>query len=292
MKKTCFLCDYQGEMQIKSSVENRNIFKCPNCSVQFMHPQTSEEELNQIYSNENYPTCSFDKGFENEIIKMKRKTFNNILNKVISYCKGGNILDIGCSSGILLEEAKLLGFNPYGIEISEYASSIAKKRIGEDKIYNGSLENAPFKKNYFNLITMIDIIEHVRNPIDALLKAREYLNITINSNGGGYIMMTVPNTNSFTHNIMGKKWTQYKFEHLFYFNKKNIEILANKTGFKIIYFKSALKTMTLKYMRDQFNVYKLFPITQLLNIINRIPIINKLKFKIRLGESLIILKKI
>ena len=73
--------------EIKSSVENRNIFKCPNCSVQFMHPQTSEEELNQIYSNENYPTCSFDKGFENEIIKMKRKTFNNILNKVISYCK-------------------------------------------------------------------------------------------------------------------------------------------------------------------------------------------------------------
>ena len=184
----CFLCDYQGEMQIKSSVENRNIFKCPNCSVQFMHPQTSEEELNQIYSNENYPTCSFDKGFENEIIKMKRKTFNNILNKVISYCKGGNILDIGCSSGILLEEAKLLGFNPYGIEISEYASSIAKKRIGEDKIYNGSLENAPFKKNYFNLITMIDIIEHVRNPIDALLKAREYLNITTNSNGGGGVL--------------------------------------------------------------------------------------------------------
>lgn len=109
---------------------------------------------------------------------------------------------------------------------------------------------------------------------------------------GGYCMITVPNTNSFTHNIMGKKWTQYKFEHLFYFNKKNIEIMAKKTGFEVVYFKPALKTMTLKYMKDQFNVYKLFPITQLLNIINRIPIINKLKFKIRLGESLIILKKV
>ena len=56
-----------------------------------MHPQTSDEKLNKIYSNENYPTCSFDKGDENEIIKMKRKTFNNILNKVLPYCKGGNI---------------------------------------------------------------------------------------------------------------------------------------------------------------------------------------------------------
>ena len=75
-------------------------------------------------------------------------------------------------------------------------------------------------------------------------------------------------------------------------NKKNIEIIAKKTGFEIIYFKPALKTMTLKYMRDQFNVYKLFPITQIFNIVNCIPIVNKLKFKIRLGESLIILKKV
>ena len=181
----CFLCDYEGNMQIKSSVENRNIFKCPNCSVQFMHPQTSNEELNEIYSNKNYPACSFDKGSENEIIKMKRKTFNNILKKILPYCNGGNILDIGCSSGILLEEAKSFGFNPYGVEISEYASSIAKKRIGEEKIHNGSLENIPFEKNYFNLITMIDVIEHVRNPIETLSKLNEYSNITTNSNGGG-----------------------------------------------------------------------------------------------------------
>ena len=180
----CFLCDYEGNMEIKSSVENRNIFKCPNCSVQFMRPQTSDKELNEIYSNKNYPTCSFDKGSENEIIKMKRKTFKSILKKILPYCNGGNILDIGCSSGILLEEARNLGFNPYGVEISEYASSIAKKRIGENKIHNGSLENIMFEKNYFSLITMIDVIEHVRNPIEILSKSSEYLNITTNSNGG------------------------------------------------------------------------------------------------------------
>lgn len=57
-------------------------------------------------------------------------------------------------------------------------------------------------------------------------------------------------------------------------------------------YKCFLCDYEVKYMKDQFNVYKLFPITQLLNIINRIPIINKLKFKIILGESLIILKKV
>ena len=292
MKKTCFLCDYQGEMQKKSSVENRNIFKCPNCSVQFMHPQTSEEELNQIYSNENYPTCSFDKGFENEIIKMKRKTFNNILNKVISYCKGGNILDIGCSSGILLEEAKLLGFNPYGIEISEYASSIAKKRIGEDKIYNGSLENAPFKKNYFNLITMIDIIEHVRNPIDALLKAREYLNITTNSNGGGYCMITTSNTDSLSAKIMGKRWLHYNSEHLNYFNIKSMQKLSELTGFKIIKYGTLLKTMRLNYMYFQLKEHNNKLLSNFVKYANYTPLISKIDFPILSGDFYLILEKI
>ena len=288
----CFLCDYRGEMKIKSSVEGRDIVKCPKCELEFIYNQPSFEEIKNIYSSDYYKAWGMESGENTEVASMKKSTFSDMLKKILPYKNCGNILDIGTASGFLLEEAKKLEFEPYGIELSEYSSAIAKKKFGEERIYNGTLENANFEENFFDIITMCDFLEHSQNPVNILNICNKLLNITTNSNGGGYIMMTVPNTNSFTHNIMGKKWTQYKFEHLFYFNKKNIEILANKTGFKIIYFKSALKTMTLKYMRDQFNVYKLFPITQLLNIINRIPIINKLKFKIRLGESLIILKKI
>ena len=67
---------------------------------------------------------------------------------------------------------------------------------------------------------------------------------------------------------------------------------AKKLGFEIIYMKPALKTMTIQYMRNQFNVYKLFPITQIFNLINYIPIINNFRFNIKLGESLVILKKV
>lgn len=105
-------------------------------------------------------------------------------------------------------------------------------------------------------------------------------------------MITIPDTVSFSHNVMKKKWTQYKLEHLFYFNRKNMEIIAKKTGFEIIYMKPAFKTMTIKYIRNQFNVYKLFPITQIFNIINFIPFINDFRFNVMLGESLVILKKV
>lgn len=178
----CYLCNYEGEMKIKSNVNGSNILLCPNCTLEFMFPQTSDEELSKIYSDKNYPTCSFDNGIkENPITLMKRKTFNKVLKKILPYCNCGNLLDMGCSSGLLLEEAKLLGFEPYGIEISEYASSIAKKRIGSERIYNGTLESSNFNKIFFNVITMIDVIEHVRNPVETLKKIRNILNST----GGG-----------------------------------------------------------------------------------------------------------
>lgn len=283
----CNLCNYYGYMKVISKIEDRNILLCPNCKLQFMYPQTSDEELNKIYSSKNYPTCSFDNGIEeNSITSMKRKTFNNILKKILPYCSSGKLLDIGCSSGLLLDEARLLGFEPYGIEISEYASNIAKKRIGSERIYNGTLETSNFNKNFFNVITMIDVIEHVRNPIETLKYARNILNNT----GGGYILITTPNTYSFSNKIMGSKWTHYNSEHLFYFNKLSIKKLCDICGYELIYCSSFAKTMRLDYMSFQMKEHCHSFVSNLMNIVSNIPIIGKINFPIFTGDFIVILK--
>ena len=284
----CYLCDYEGDMKIKSNVNGRDIVECPKCKLEFIYNQPTFDEIRKIYSNEYYKSWGMESGETNEVSYMKKSTFHNMLLKILPYKKYGNILDIGTASGFLLEEAKKLGFEPYGVELSEYSSSIAKKKFGDDRIHNGTLETSQFDKNFFDVITMTDLLEHVQDPVSTLKISYELLNNT----GGGYILITVPDTSSFTHNIMKEKWTQYKLEHLFYFNKTNMEVIAKKTGFEIIYMKPALKTMTIQYMRNQFNVYKLFPITQIFNLINYIPIINNFRFNIKLGESLVILKKV
>ncbi|ANN63740.1 class I SAM-dependent methyltransferase [Brachyspira hyodysenteriae] len=285
----CYLCDYEGDMKIKSKVNGRDIVCCPNCKLEFIYNQPNFEEIKSIYSNDYYKAWGMEDGENNEVALMKKSTFRNMLKKILPYKKSGNILDIGTASGFLLEEAKEMGFEPYGVEISEYSSSIAKKKFGEDRIYNGTLETAPFENNFFDVITMTDLLEHVQDPVSILKISNKLLR---NYTGGGYILITIPDTVSFSHNVMKKKWTQYKLEHLFYFNRKNMEIIAKKTGFEIIYMKPAVKTMTIKYMRNQFNVYKLFPITQIFNIVNSIPVINNFRFNVMLGESLVILKKV
>lgn len=286
----CCLCNYEGSMLKKSEVDGRDILECPNCKLEFIYNQPSFDEIKNIYSNEYYKSWGMENGENNEVALMKKSTFRNMLKKILPYKKSGNILDIGTASGFLLEEAKKIGFEPYGVELSEYSSSIAKQKFGNDRIHNGTIETSNFPENFFDLITMTDLLEHIQKPIEMLEICRKMLKQY--STGGGYIMITVPDTTSFTHNIMRSKWTQYKLEHLFYFNKNNFEIMAKNTGFEIIYMKPAVKTMTLRYIRNQFNVYKLFPLTQIFNIINYIPILNTLRFNITLGESLVILKKV
>lgn len=286
----CYLCDYEGDMKIKSNVAGRDIVACPNCKLEFIYNQPSFDEIKNIYSNEYYKSWGMENGENNEVALMKKSTFRNMLKKILPYKKSGNILDIGTASGFLLEEAKKIGFEPYGVELSEYSSSIAKQKFGNDRIHNGTIETSNFPENFFDLITMTDLLEHIQKPIEMLEIC--YKMLKQYSTGGGYIMITVPDTTSFTHNIMKSKWMQYKLEHLFYFNKNNFEIMAKNTGFEIIYMKPAVKTMTLQYIRNQFNIYKLFPLTQIFNIINYIPILNTLRFNITLGESLVILKKV
>ena len=177
----CYLCDYEGDMKIKSNVNGRDIVECPKCKLEFIYNQPTFDEIRKIYSNEYYKSWGMESGETNEVSYMKKSTFHNMLLKILPYKKYGNILDIGTASGFLLEEAKKLGFEPYGVELSEYSSSIAKKKFGDDRIHNGTLETSSFDKNFFDVITMTDLLEHVQDPVSTLKISYELLNNT----GGG-----------------------------------------------------------------------------------------------------------
>ena len=178
----CYLCDYEGDMKIKSNVNGRDIVECPKCKLEFIYNQPTFDEIRKIYSNEYYKSWGMESGETNEVSYMKKSTFHNMLLKILPYKKYGNILDIGTASGFLLEEAKKLGFEPYGVELSEYSSSIAKKKFGDDRIHNGTLETSQFDKNFFDVITMTDLLEHVQDPVSTLKISYELLN---NTGGGG-----------------------------------------------------------------------------------------------------------
>ena len=85
--------------------------------------------------------------------------------RFISYLgikKGDNLLDYGCAKGYSVDAFNRLGYNCFGVDISEYAISKCNDSVKDKlKIYNGpkSLQHDEFKK--FDYIFAKDVFEHI-----------------------------------------------------------------------------------------------------------------------------------
>lgn len=287
MFKNCPICNWNIKNKYNILFWNYSLYKCNNCSLEFINSQPNNEVLSNIYTENYYKAWWISWYQENEIIKeMKKNTFNLRLTEIIKYKKTWKILDIWCATGFFLEKAQELWFNPYWIELSEYSSKIAKSKFWEDKIYNWTVETANFENKFFDIICMSDLMEHVTNPIDVINKCYNLLT------DDGIIMIMTPDTNSFTAKFMWKYWSQYKLEHLFYFNKTSLLILLwNK--FIILNDMKAYKFLNLNYFYTQFIVYKnaiITPIIKFFKFILPNSLLNY-NFKITLWEKVWILKK-
>jgi 2-polyprenyl-3-methyl-5-hydroxy-6-metoxy-1,4-benzoquinol methylase len=267
----------------------QSIYKCNQCALQFLSPQLDDMALTKLYSENYYIAWGLKGDAENESIKhMKISTFNLRLDLISKFRKSGKILDVGCATGYFLEAAKTKGYESYGVEFSDYSANIAKTKFGDGHIFKGTLEQSHFENGMFDVITMSDLIEHVRNPIETLQKAHRLLS------ENGIIMIMTPDTGSLSYKLMKQKWTHYKLEHFYYFNQKAIQQAALQSSFELVHYERAKKSMNIDYLHTQLNVYKnrLFtPLINLLYIILPKAFLRKI-FNITLGEMVVIFRKI
>lgn len=268
--------------------EKHDIHACTNCTVEFMHPQLNDQEITELYSEKYYASWGISGESENESSRqMKMATFHLQIDHLKKFVQHGKALDIGCATGYFLEAASQREFDPYGIELSEYSSAIAKKKFGDKKIFNGKLEDCDFQKDFFQSITMFDLLEHVRSPQQTLAKAADLLA------KDGAILITTPDNASLSNKLMGKKWTHYKLEHFFYFNDRSLHYLAEKCGLRVTASWSSKKALNLKYLHTQLNVYRHWLLTPVINFICAM-LPEKLvrrNFYISIGEISVVLKK-
>lgn len=98
--------------------------------------------------------------------KSRRRYIRNILNR---HPKDASVLDIGCSSGILLDELQRDGFkndNLFGVDISEIAIQNCKSN-GISNAYVMDAQHITLQ-NKFDVIIASDCLEHIQNDEDAL----------------------------------------------------------------------------------------------------------------------------
>jgi 2-polyprenyl-3-methyl-5-hydroxy-6-metoxy-1,4-benzoquinol methylase len=240
----CYVCGTQ--MQRRFDVETNPLFQCKTCRIECLSPQPDDATLAQIYGKSYYDIYGANDSLS-ETKRMKQRTFSHFIDMIGPRAPGSRLLDCGAGTGFLVDLAKHRGLDAYAVELSDYGAEQCRAIVGADHVFRGELTESTFAANLedrYDIITMIDVIEHVRDPRATLRWANSHLS------PGGTLVIVTPKAGSLSHWLMGKRWAHYKVEHLWYFAPESIRRLLLECGFSVKRMRSTFKYLSLEYIRN------------------------------------------
>ena len=154
----------------------------------------------------------------------RRNVLQNLLTQSVgSACQNDLlILDAGCGTGGNLSWLSSLG-QVVGFDFSEIACTLSAEKKFGGIIRASLLDSLPFKDNSFDLITLLDVLEHLENDFETLQQLKEKLKL------GGRILITAP---AYMHLWSGHDVVHH---HKRRYLKKHLQELLTGSGLQIDY---------------------------------------------------------
>ncbi len=207
--------------------EEFTYYYCPDCGTIFIHP-VPIERLNEIYPSNYY---SFVNSSKNIVVRIKEWLDKRFFRKILRQIPASqiNILDVGGGTGWILDVLKKtdsrISFTQIA-DIDENAGAIAT--TNGHAYFQGTVEKFETDKK-FHLILMLNLIEHVANPLAVLQKTESLLY------PGGIIVIKTPNTNSRDARLFRKTYWGglHCPRHWEIFSEKSFRILLQSTKLRI-----------------------------------------------------------
>lgn len=138
------------------------------------------------------------------------------------------ILDVGCDMGFLLKAAEKDGFAElYGVEPNPIARALAEQIPGA-QISHRFYESADYPPDYFDLLTLIHVLDHLVDPRITLASVRR------NLRPGGITVAVVHNLRSMLGRVLGERFPVFNLYHHFFFDKSSLSELFRRHGFEVI----------------------------------------------------------
>ncbi|MFH1367415.1 MAG: class I SAM-dependent methyltransferase [Patescibacteria group bacterium] len=253
MKKisVCDLCGSSGLVPILSNIDRMqgapgvfNLLKCRNCGLFRHSPQIELKEINEYYPPKTYYSLKVSQEKKTFIKKLgdhlyqvyfgEKQTFwrkfvffpLRPLISTLPVVRKGRFLEVGCGAGDFLLRVKNLDMEVCGVEPGGFEPSFTQK-LGL-KIYNCDLKTCNFPKDYFDVIYLNHVFEHLADPTEHLRELKRILK------PGGKLVIAVPNIDSLAFRIFGKYWSYLDTpRHLYLFSSSTMKAYAKKTGLHI-----------------------------------------------------------
>lgn len=238
-----------------------NYSKCTGCSIVFQNPVPSEGNLSKLYENY-YHIVDPGKnlGYENYEENRSPAVFEkHYLPWIKKYAKdlSGRFLDFGCGTGNLIMAIKNAGYtSSEGCEFAPDAFKPLEKKHIACYECKGLRDNS----RKYNYITLIDVVEHLREPKEDFRAISESLN------QGGIIFIETINIDDFFVKYFHKEnWIGIAPAHTFLFGITSLKNILLENGFVILELKTyklsgsffkwvviRLLSLFLKKIRDKY----------------------------------------
>ncbi len=215
-----------NDIEYFSSNKDYHYYLCNDCEVLFIYPQPLNE-LQQIYPANYYSFNDDQKSFSFKIKnKLDQLFFKRHVRSIQK--KEINVLDVGGGTGTVCDTIKAIDnriSKTQIIDIDATAEKIAT--LKGHSYFRGRMEDFETEQQ-FDLILMLNLIEHVASPSAVLKKATQLLS------PGGIIIIQTPNYKSLDASIFRhKNWGGYHCpRHWIIFDKKSFLNMAANCGLK------------------------------------------------------------
>lgn len=206
-----------------------SLVRCNRCGLMYVNPQPTAQEL-EAYYPEDYEAHVGTR--KQQLGWLRRIDYEHGIEKrrraMMRYTGLGRMLDVGCATGAFLDGMREHGWQVTGIEPGARAAAYAREALGL-QVQNTTLEAAQLEPESLDLVTMWNVLEHLADPQQALVRIQKALR------PGGLFVFAIPNTDSYDLAIFEKYWAGYDLpRHLFVFPPATLEKMVQAAGFMIL----------------------------------------------------------
>lgn len=228
----CVLCNNDKFNVITNKVRHDipvKIIECKNCSL------VSLENPTKIYTN--YDDSEYRKRHSpiigktlspREMFDLEIKFQNSRINRIKKLLKSDfRVLEIGSSTGHFLYGIHDMVKETTGIELNSEQARFSKNELGLN-IHDQPLGKAPLKQNYYDIIFMFQVFEHIPNPLEFLEICKKYMKRT------GMIYLEVPNIKDvllYIYKIPQFRDFYFRLPHVYYYSETTLKSMLSKVGF-------------------------------------------------------------
>ncbi len=219
----CIICGKQMETTLVwPDRERGDIVRCHRCDLVYRSPRRREDDQIKHFEEEwteARPTFQLE--------DYRAENLRRLVDWILKWHPSpGAILDIGSSYGTLLAQFPR-SWRLFGIEPSHTACQITRERLPNASIINASLGKALLTDKSFDVITMVDTIYYLHQPLRDLRRLRDLLK------PGGLVLVESPN---FANRGQVYRWIGHHFDDtwMYFYTPVTLTNLLAKVGLKVV----------------------------------------------------------